>query len=267
MGKRDYYEVLGVNKTASDDEIKKAYRKLAKKYHPDINKASDAEEKFKEINEANEVLSNSEKRASYDRFGRDGMQGAGFNQQNGYRTYGGNAQDFEDIFSFFAGAQQRQQVSINKFSHTSISFMEAIRGTTTSIVVNAYKRSANGYVLKKMKVNMKIPAGIKDKQHVRIPGYGEMNRQTGQIGDLFVEVNVQKHAKFSRVGNDIYMKQQITKQQAKQGCVVEVEGIYDNVQLKIPSNVNAGMKLRMKGKGVKAASGAGDAYVEIMIQK
>lgn len=273
MEKRDYYTVLGVSKSSTDDEIKKAYRKLAKKYHPDVNKASDAETKFKEINEAYEVLSDAERRASYDRFGRDGMQGAGYGQQGysnpyggGYHAYG-NAQNFDDIFNSFFGGQQTR-ANLNKFSSTTISESEAIHGTTKSIIAEVYKgNGVQGFTLKKMKVNMKIPAGIKDKQHVRIKGYGELNQMSGTCGDLYVEINIQKETGFERRGNDIYMRKTISAIQAKNGCELSIEGLYDTVTLRVPAQITSHTKLRMKGKGVRSSTGVGDAYVEIIIER
>ncbi len=270
MEKRDYYEVLGIAKSATEDEIKKAYRKLAKRFHPDVNKESDAEAKFKEVNEAYEVLSDPQRRASFDRYGRDGMQGAGFGGQQGYSSPYGNSQNFEDIFSsFFGGAQQSARpVSLHKFSTLTITFMESIKGITKSIVAESYKpNSVGGYTLKKMKVNMKIPAGIKNKQSVRIPGYGELNQMTRKRGDLYVEITVQQDVRFERKMNDIYMRKTISASDAKNGCEIRIEGIYDVVTLKVPSQINAHTKLRMKGKGVKTSTGAGDAYVEIMIER
>lgn len=202
------------------------------------------------------------------------MQGAGFNQQgysNGYggsyRSYG-NAQNFDDIFNSFFGGQQARSVSLHKFSSTSISFVESIRGTTKSIIAEVYKRNASGgYTLKKMKVNMKIPAGIKDKQSVRIPGYGELNQTNGSVGDLYVVINIQNDSRFERKGNDIYMRKTISAMQARNGCEIQVEGIYGTVTLKVPAQIASHTKLRMKGKGVKNSTEIGDAYVEIIIER
>ncbi len=268
MQDRDYYEVLGVNKTASDEEIKKAYRKLAKKYHPDVNKASDAEAKFKEINAAYEVLGDAHKRASYDRFGKAGMEGAQYGGNQGYSNmYSGASMD--DIFnSFFRQTQAQPIKGAHKFTKTTISFMDAVRGCRKSIVVEGYKKNANNeYVLKKMKINMQIPAGIDDKQHVRIKGYGDKGIRGGECGDLFVEIQIEKDPNFTRKGNHIYVQKRIHTQEAAQGCQIDVTFIDSTVSVKIPPNTKNHSVLRVKDKGIVSLHGVrGDGYVEIIVK-
>lgn len=335
MSKRDYYEILGLSKGASDDEIKKAYRKMAKKYHPDVNKDSGAEDQFKEVNEAYEVLGDASKKASYDQFGHAGMDGA--NYQGG----AGGFSDFGDIFgSFFGGGassgfgggggQRRSgpRKGNDRFMQMRIDFMDAIfgkeeeinldvdeqcsecmgsgarskndvkacpncngtgqvlsqqrtpfgvfqsqsvcpqcHGSGKTITNKCSKCHGNGYEHKRIKLSIKIPAGIQSGQQVRVPNKGEKGELGGTNGDLYIEVLVTRHKIFVRDGNDIRIQIPISAIDATIGCKVDVPTVYGDVELTIPSGTQYGQQFRLKGKGVKSTRGSqGDQYVEVDVQ-
>jgi molecular chaperone DnaJ len=265
MAEKDYYELLGVKKTASEAELKKAYRDLAKKYHPDKNKGNkDAENRFKEISEAYAVLSDSEKRAQYDRLGREAFGPGGANPFAGFdfsqfgggggrtrRSSGGRrgaTMDFTDIFGdLFGGGggggfdpepQQEAQVDV------TIDFRDAIRGTMITLNVNG----------EPMKV--KIPEGIGDGQKVRA--------RRGNI-PVQITVRVRPHPLFERRGDDIHIDLPITIGEAIRGAEVEVPTIHGPSRIRIPAGTQAGRNMRLTGKGVKKKSSAGDQYVRIQI--
>ncbi|MFV0381378.1 MAG: molecular chaperone DnaJ [Breznakia sp.] len=336
MSKRDYYEVLGLNKGASDADIKKAYRKMAKKYHPDVNKDSEAEVKFKEVNEAYEVLSDSQKKATYDQFGHAGLDGA----QGGFSGEGGFG-GFEDLFgSFFGGGGgfsgfgggSRQahgpRKGEDRFMQMRIDFMDAVFGHTEEISLEVdeecgdchgsgafskndihtcdrchgsgkvvtQQRTAfgtfqseavcpdchgngkkvskpcnkchgKGYEHKRVKLDIKIPAGIQSGQQIRVNGKGEIGSNGGLSGDLYIEVLVARHKVFVRDGNDIYIRVPISAVDAILGCELDIPTVHGDVRLKIPEGTQTATKFRLKGKGVKSPRGIeGDQYVEMHIE-
>lgn len=335
--KRDYYEVLGISKQASKDEIKSAYRKLAKQYHPDINKASDAEAKFKEIQEAYDVLYDDQKRATYDQFGHSAFEqgGGGQNPFQGGGFGGFQDVDLGDIFSSFfggGGRSQRQnqtgpQKGSDQVSRVRIDFMDAINGKkiqlshtydekcsvcdgtgahsssdihtcstcrgTGSVTMTQQsifgqvqtqrvcptcngsgkeirnkcaKCGGSGYNRVKTTLDVNIPAGINNGQHIRVPGKGERGLNGGPNGDLYLEVVVKKHDIFNREGNDIYMQIPISFVDAALGVELDVPTVYGDVTVKIPSGTQPGTKLRLRGKGVKDVRGnIGDQYVEVSV--
>ncbi len=333
--KRDYYEVLGLSKGASADEIKKAYRKLAKKYHPDVNKEAGAEEKFKEINEAYEVLSDPQKKATYDQFGFAGMDGAqGFGGQ-GFGGFSG-FDDLGDIFgSFFGGgfgggsrrASNGPRKGEDRFMQMRIDFMDAIFGKTETITLEVdevcddcsgsgaksksditscshcggtgrvttqqrtpfgvfqsqavcpdcqgtgkkilnkcSKCHGKGYEHKRVKLDIKIPAGIQSGQQVRVPNKGERGSNGGPNGDLYIEILVGRHSQFVRDGNDIRISVPISAVDAVLGCKIDVPTVHGDVELTIPAGTQYGQQFRLKGKGVHTSRMQGDQYVEIRIE-
>ena len=336
MEKRDYYEVLGISKGASEEEIKKAYRKMAKKYHPDVNKEPGAEEKFKEINEAYEVLSDPQKKATYDQFGHAGMDGSfgsgGFSGGFSGSDFGGFG-DFGDIFgSFFGGGQTRRQSTgprkgNDRFMQMRIDFMDAIfgkneeltievdeqcseclgsgaksksdvqscprcggtgqiqsqqrtafgvfmsnsvcpdcQGTGKKILNKCPKCHGRGYEHKRVKLDIKIPAGIQSGQQIRVAGKGERGVNGGPNGDLYIEVLVSRHPSFVRDGNDIRISIPVSAVDATLGCKVDVPTVYGDVELQIPEGTQHGTQFRLRGKGVKTSRGQGDQYVEVRIE-
>jgi DnaJ-class molecular chaperone len=241
--KRDYYEILGVSKSASDDEIKKAYRKLAVKYHPDKNPGDkEAEEKFKEINEAHDVLSDKQKRARYDQFGHAGVGGAGGNPfAGGGNSFGGgfnyNGQTFNfdfgggglddilgNIFGFGAGARRARRGADYQTSVT-LTFEEAIFGTNKKVSDDKGKE-----------INVKIPAGIDDGMSIKLRGKGGPAPEGGsEAGDLYVRIRVKPHKTLTREGAIILSEKTISMVDAALGCEVEVETVDGPVSVIVPA--------------------------------
>lgn len=280
--KKDYYEILGIAKGASEDDIKKAYRKLAKKYHPDKNPGNkEAEEKFKLISEAYAVLSDKAKRQEYDTYGMGGFQqryseedifrGANFGDLFKDLGFGGG-----DIFSMIFGRQagrggrQRSQTFdfgdyITREQHApreldlnyelEIPFMDAVRG--------AEKRISFSTQHGVEEVNVKIPRGISTGKKLRLQGKGNRDPRTGRSGDLYITVKVGEHPVFKRVGNDIYVTKEIGLTDALLGTTVEVSTIDGPKAVKIPAGAR---KVRLRELGVADLKGnRGDHYVETEI--
>lgn len=333
MSKRDYYEVLGIDKSASEADIKKAFRKMAKKYHPDVNKEPDAEEKFKEVNEAYEVLSDPQKKATYDQFGHAGMDGANFGGGQGF----GGFDDLGDIFgSFFGGGfgggQRRSSTAPRKgndrFMQMRIDFMDAVFGKSEEITIEVDEQCSDcmgsgarskddikvctqcngsgtvttqqrtpfgvfqsqsvcpscsgsgktvthkcskchgrGYEHKRVKLEIKIPAGIQSGQQVRVPNKGERGINGGPNGDLYIEIIVSRHKHFVRDGNDIRISVPISALDATLGTKIDVPTVYGDVELTIPAGTQHGQQFRLRDKGVKSTRGGqGDQFVEITIE-
>lgn len=250
MSKRDYYEVLGVSKGASDDEIKKAFRKLAVKYHPDKNPGNkEAEEKFKEANEAYSVLSDKTKRSRYDQFGHAGVGGdgggnpfgGGFNGaygQNFNFDFGGGG--FEDIINAMFGGGGFRAARRGRDFRTSITidFEEAIFGATKTISVEGEQ------------IKLKIPAGIYDGQSIRLGGKGgEAPSADGQRGDLYVEVRVRAHKTLTREGELILSEITIPMTDAVLGTEVEVETVDGKITMKVPAGTQPGTNFKLSGHG------------------
>ncbi|MBR3172437.1 DnaJ domain-containing protein [Candidatus Saccharibacteria bacterium] len=260
-GKRDYYEILGVSKTASDDEIKKAYRKLAVKYHPDKNPGDkEAEAKFKEINEAHDVLSDKQKRARYDQFGHAGVGGAGnpfgggaagnpfaggnfnFNGQT-FNFDFGNGGAFDDIlgsiFGFGGPGARRPRRGADYQTSVTLTFEEAIFGTTKKV-------SVNGDDLK-----VKIPAGIDDGMSIRLRGKGGPAPEGGtEPGDLYVRVRVKSHKHLTREGAIILSEEKISMVDAALGCEIDVETVDGSITMKVPAGTQSGTPFKLSGHGV-----------------
>jgi molecular chaperone DnaJ len=277
MAGRDYYDILGVKKNASEDEIKKAYRKLAKKYHPDVNKGNkDAENRFKELSEAYAVLSDKEKRDQYDRLGKEAFSGAGgaggpfggfdfseFMNARGAQRGGGRTSsrrttgDFTDIFGdLFGGGgfEAQPQRGADVEAETTIDFRDAILGTTVDL------RFSDGRTVK-----VKVPEGVGDNQRLRIRGKGAPSQSGGPAGDLQLIIHVRSHPLFERRGDDIHIELPITIGEAVRGGEVEVPTIHGPVRARIPAGTQGGQTFRLSGKGVKKKSGAGDHYYKVQI--
>lgn len=267
MAEKDFYQILGVAKSASADDIKKAYRKLALQYHPDRNKSKDATEKFKEVTKAYEVLSDSQKKQTYDQFGHAAFeQGAGFGggqgpfggQQTGrygpftytYTNsggptefdFGGFSDPFEIFEQFFGGASPFGSRQRRPTYSLTIDFMEAVRGATKRVTIDGKTQT------------IKIPAGVDDNSRIR-------------FGDYEVIVDVRPHSHFRREGYDIVSEHEISFAQAALGDVINVETVDGLVKLRIPSGTQPNTVFRLRGKGVPQVrgSGKGDHYVRIKI--
>lgn len=272
MAKKDYYDILGVSREAGAGEIKKAYRKLARKYHPDVNvNSKEAEARFKEISEAYEVLSDPDKRKQYDLFGRNGGRSGFGSSGKHYTSYGpgfegfnvhfggggGSFQDiFEDLFQATRGGRRAGPIKGNDIQYTmEISFEDAVRGLTTRIGLNNEK------------ISVKIPPGVDNGSRVRIAGKGEPGMSGGPRGDLFIITKVRPHPYFERKGDNIYLEVPVTFAEAALGTKIRVPTVDGMIQLSIPPGTQSGQKLRIKGKGVPSLSGGGrgDQYVIVRI--
>lgn len=253
---KDYYEILGVSKNASDDEIKKAYRKLAFKYHPDKNPGDkEAEAKFKEATEANEVLSDKQKRARYDQFGHAGVGGNSnygggnpfsggsysFNGQNFNFDFGGDG-NIDDIFSTlfgFGGGRAQRRRGADYRTVLTVSFEESIFGTTKTVQVDGKE------------INLKIPAGIDDGQSIRLRGHGgPAPESSGEAGDLLVQIRVRPHKTLTREGYIILSEQHISMIDAALGCEVEIETIDGKITMKVPAGTQSSTPFKLSGHGV-----------------
>lgn len=278
--KRDYYEVLGVLRDADDAAIKKAYRKLAKKYHPDTNAGNaQAEQKFKEVTEAYNVLSDKEKRKLYDQFGHaafDGSAGAGQGgNRGGYQEYHFNGNDadmddmFDDIFGgMFHGFGGRSfrgrypEKGADLHAEVSITFEEAAFGCEKIIRLSGRNKAAQS-------LQVRIPAGIESGKSIRLRGKGEPGTGGGEAGDLFLKVQVQEKPGFERKGMDVYTTVSIPFSTAVLGGEICVPTLYGNVMCRIREGTQSGTKLRLKGKGIVSMNQPGvygDQYARIEIQ-
>lgn len=277
--KRDYYEVLGVGKNASDDEIKKAYRKLAVKYHPDKNPGDkEAEAKFKEINEAHDVLSDKQKRARYDQFGHAGVGGAGGNPFSGggaaSNPFGGfdfNGQTFNfdfggggglddilgSLFGFGNAGARRPRRGADYQAAVVLTFEEAIFGTTKTVEVNGGE------------LKVKIPAGIDDGMSIRLRGKGGPAPEGGsEPGDLYVRVKVKPHKHLTREGAIILSEEKIDMVDAALGCEIEVETVDGTVTMKVPAGTQSGTPFKLSGHGVpfRADGDRGPHIVTVVVE-
>ncbi|MCZ6554888.1 MAG: DnaJ domain-containing protein [Candidatus Dadabacteria bacterium] len=296
---RDYYKILGVSKNASKEDIKKAYRSLARKYHPDLNPDDKmAEEKFKELQEAHEVLSDEEKRKTYDMFGsaefRPGGQttwrragdpgGSSYQYTYSSKDFPGFEDIFKDIFGFRGDPRARRGAGRGAggtfrdiFSYASrekptkgkdleyqieIDFDTAIKGGVRDISISRQK--LNNVITEKLSV--KIPAGVATGSKIRVQGKGESGGR-GNKGDLYLRIKVKPHPIFKRKQDDIYLELPITYYEAALGKQVDVPTIDGTAKVSIPSGVQNGTKLRLKGKGVQnvKTKARGNQYVEIKI--
>jgi molecular chaperone DnaJ len=257
---KDFYKILGVPKDVPEAELKKVYRKLARKYHPDSNPGdAAAEAKFKEISEAYSVLSDKDQRREYDQFRAMGG-GARFTAPGGS---GQSSQGFEDVFANlfggragfggFGGPVPGQDLSAT----TSIAFIDSVNGTTIKLEYSGMAA-----------INAKIPAGVLDGQKIKLRGKGQASPNGGPNGDLIITVTVKPHAVFSRDGNNLRLSVPVTFAEAVLGATITVPTLGgDPVKLKVAPNTPNGRVLRVKGKGVTTTKGTGDllATVEVLV--
>ena len=287
---QDYYKILGVDKSADKADIKKAYRKLARRYHPDVNSEADAEDKFKEVNEAYDVLKDADKRKAYDQFGGDWKHGQDFNTGGfggGAGAGGFTGGDFTDFFeSIFsqggaagfggrragAGFGQNQgfrqppaQKGENQTLRLDITLEEAFNGGEKTIQISRSEQGVGGIAtptLKKLKIN--IPKGVTSGKKIRLSKQGHPSASGGSAGDLLLELNIVAHKWFKLEAKDITLKCPISPWEAALGSKVTVPTLNGQIELKIAAGVQSGRKMRLKGKGLPG-SPAGDMYVEIQI--
>lgn len=276
MKYKDYYEILGVDKKADEATIKKAYRKLAKKYHPDANPDNKgSEEKFKEIGEAYEVLSDKEKRSKYDQFGSSTNYGNGANfdpsqfgyNYNGARTGNNSASGFSDFFDMFfsdgfdmgnifgqRSSQKRAPVKGRDYeSELTVNLREGISGDAKSIVLEGKN------------INVKIPVGIKDGGRIKLKGQGE-NIQGRQPGDLYLKIKLKPERGYSLDGADIEKKVDVYPWEAYFGIEKAYNILNSDIKLKIPAGIKGGGRIKLKGKGYFDSKGnRGDLYIIVNI--
>ena len=284
---KDYYQVMGVKKDATQDEIKRAYRKLARKFHPDVSKEADPEAKFKELGEAYEVLKDPEKRAAYDQLGSQYRAGQEFRPPPGwdagfeFRDHGGAEPDmggFSDFFeSLFGGAARRAQAGgarrpsdfrmrgEDHHAKVVIDLEDSYRGASRSITLQVPEVTADGHVRTRPRtLNVRIPKGVRQGQQIRLTGQGGAGFGGGPAGDLYLEIEFRPDGRYRVEGADVFLELPVAPWEAALGATVKAPTPAGPVDLKIPPNSQGGKKLRLKGRGIPARE-PGDFYVELRI--
>lgn len=281
---KDYYKIMGLKRDATQDEIKRTYRKLARKYHPDVSREADAEARFKEVGEAYEVLKDPEKRAAYDQLGANWKAGQEFhpppNWDSGFEFSGGGftgeglggfSDFFEQLFGHQAGAGQytyRSHVNARGEDHhakVEVDIEDAFHGATRSIQLQSPELDAHGQLqLKQRTLKIKIPKGIKEGQQIRLAGQGTPGMGQGAKGDLYLEIHFKPHPLYRAEGRDLFIQLPITPWEAALGATVKAPTPAGNVDLKIPAGSNSGNKLRLKGRGIPGTP-PGDIYVTLTV--
>ncbi len=287
MEYKDYYQIMGVARDATQDEIKRAYRKLARKYHPDVSKEADAEERFKEVGEAYEVLKDPEKRAAYDQLGANWKAGqefrpppdwdAGFEFRGGGFTPG-DASAFSDFFESlfgggmaggFAGAQRTgtgfRAQGEDHHAKVMIDLEDTFQGASRGITLRAPELDAQGRLVnREHTLNVRIPKGIRQGQQIRLAGQGSPGLGGGPAGDLYLEVDFKPHPLYSIDGRDLYLELPVAPWEAALGATVKAPTPTGVIDLKIPAGSTSGRKLRLKGRGIPAKT-PGDLYAVLRI--
>ena len=280
MQYKDYYDTLGVERKASGDDIKRAYRKLARKFHPDVSKEPDAEERFKEVQEAYEVLKDPDKRDAYDRLGSNWRQGEDFSPPPGWEPrYGhggegmGGAADFSQFFDAIFGGAARKTGRQGGFQmrgqdhnvRIQITLEDSFAGASRSLSLVTPEVDANGEIKQTRKsINVTIPKGVVEGQLIRLAGQGGSGFGGGPAGDLFLEVEFEAHGHFHVDGRDIYLDLPLTPWEAALGAKVKVPTLGGKVELNIPPGSQGGRRLRLQGRGLPGRP-AGDQYAVLQI--
>jgi curved DNA-binding protein len=303
MEYRDYYKVLGVARTATADEIKKSYRRLARKFHPDVSKESEAEQKFKELQEAYEVLKDPEKRAAYDQLGSEwktGQQfrpppdwGSGFEfrggpqQSRGRARQGARTEEFEEAEGFsdffsslfgqrgfagggagpagnpFGGSSQR--AARDHHARVDVELEEAFAGTTRTLDLKRPELASDGTLdVKTHTVRVTIPAGVTEGQLIRLAGQGEQATGGGRSGDLYLEVHIRPHRLYQLDGRDVTLTLPIAPWESALGATVTVPTLGGGVEMRIPANSQSGQKMRLRGRGLPGST-PGDQYLLLKV--
>ena len=285
MEYKDYYKIMGVKRDATQDEVKRAYRKLARKFHPDVSKEGNAEAKFKELGEAYEVLKDPQKRAAYDQLGSQWKAGQEFrpppNWERGfeYRDLGGadsGMGGFSDFFeTLFGGAARRpagtrgaREFRVRGEDHHAkviIDLQDSYQGASRSITLQVPQVDEQGRVgARSRTLNVKIPKGIRQGQQIRLAEQGGAGFGGGEAGDLYLEVEFNPHGRYRVEGADVYVDLPVAPWEAALGATVEVPTPAGAVDLKVPPNSQSGKKLRLKGRGIPAKP-PGDLYVVLQV--
>lgn len=279
---KDYYKVMGVARDATEAQIKQAYRKLARKYHPDVSKEKDAEARFKEVGEAYEVLRSADKRAAYDQLGQGHAAGGDFRPPpdwgTGFEFSGAGARDssYSDFFESLFGAQARAEAGgrRNTFhpgrgedhhAKVLLDLDATLHGGARQLSLRVPEIDAEGRLIAKERVlNVQVPKGILAGQHIRLAGQGARLPDEAKPGDLYIEVEFAPHSLYRVDGRDLYLDLPVAPWEAALGATVKTPTPSGAVELKIPAGSRAGGKLRLKGRGIPA-SPPGDFYVVLQI--
>lgn len=277
---KDYYQIMGLPRDAAQDEIKRAYRRLARKYHPDVSKEADAEVRFKEVGEAYEVLKDPEKRAAYDQLGSSWKTGqdfrpppdwnAGFEFSGGFGGDGGA--DFSDFFSTLFGGASRQRSSggyrtqgEDHHAKMLIDLEDAFSGAVRTLTLRAPQLDPQGRMaVSDRTLNVNIPKGIRAGQHIRLAGQGTPGMGGGKAGDLYLEVDFKPHSLYRVDGRDLYLDLPLAPWEAALGAAVTAPTPDGKVQVKVLPNTQAGRKLRLKGRGIPG-NPPGDLYLVLQV--
>lgn len=282
MDFKDYYQTLGVARDAPADEVKKAYRKLARKYHPDVSKAPDAHQRMTEVNEANAVLSDPEKRAAYDQLGKNYQPGQDFRPPPGWDAgfefsehgrSGPEAAQFSDFFAEIFGRMGRgprrggpaHMQGNDHHARILLDLEDAFSGATRQITLRAPKLDDQGRVmLQERTLNVSIPKGIREGQVIRLAGQGEPGFGNGKPGDLLLEVQFKPHARLRTDGRDLLLTLPVAPWEAALGAVVRVDLPGGALDVRIPAGAQTGRQLRVRGKGLPSDP-PGDLLLDLRI--
>lgn len=280
---KDYYEIMGVARDATQDEIKRSYRKLARKYHPDVSDDPKAEERFKEIGEAYEVLKDPEKRAAYDQLGAQWRSGQEFRPPPGWDQgfefsdedfSEAGAAHFSDFFESLFGARGRRGPDVHRqfrargedhHARVSVDLEDAYTGAQRSITLRAPQLTDDGHVvLRERTLNVRIPKGIRSGQKIRLAGQGGPGLGGGEPGDLYLQVELNPHGLYRVDGRDVYLELPVAPWEAALGATVKIPTPSGAVDLRIPADSNQSRKLRLKGKGIPGKE-PGDLFVVLRV--
>jgi len=286
MRYKDYYAVMGVGRDATQDEIKRAYRKLARKFHPDVSSEPDAEQRFKEVGEAYEVLKDPEKRTAYDRLGKDWKAGQDFRPppdwNEGFEFHGGgftgaDAEQFSDFFESLFGqsgfgraytrrpAREFHARGEDTYAKIGIDLEDAYHGATRNVTLEHGEVGPDGRPsLKARTLKVRIPKGVRQGQHIRLARQGGAGIGKGHPGDLYLEVEFKPHRNYRVEGRDVYLDLPVAPWEAALGATVKVPTPSGNVDLTIPPNSPNGRKLRLRNRGIPASQ-PGDLYVVLNV--
>ncbi|QGU31641.1 DnaJ C-terminal domain-containing protein [Thermochromatium tepidum] len=280
MEYKDYYAVLGVPRDASAEDIKKAFRRLARKYHPDVSKEKDAEQRMREVNEAYAVLSDPEKRAAYDQLGRGYRPGQEFHPPPGWDAgfefsgHGFSPHEAAGFSEFFAelfgglggrGFQTRGDAGQDHHARIYLDIEDSFTGATRSISLRAPRLDEHGrLVLDTRTLNVKIPKGVSEGQVIRLAGQGAPGTGGGRAGDLLLEVRFNPHPRFRPAGRDLHLRLPVTPWEAALGGIVSVDLPSGPVKVRIPPGTDSGRILRVRGRGIPSQP-PGDLLLEVRV--